>query len=119
MSGVVSICNLKIPCIIGVHEHEQKTPQDLFVDLELDCDISKAAKSDDLSETIDYFFLKEYLQTLFEKHRFKLIESLAEFSCSEILKNWEKVNTCRIKIKKPGALPEADYAAVYIERKRQ
>jgi len=118
MSGVISISNLQVSCVIGVYEHERKNPQNLFIDLELECDIYKAGKSDNLIDTLDYFCLTEHLKTLYKKHSFRLIESLAELTCSEILDKWEKVNTCRIKIKKPDALPEADYAAVYIERKR-
>ena len=46
--------DLKIDTIIGIYDWERETLQTLRFDFEIDWDISKAAASDDITNTLDY-----------------------------------------------------------------
>jgi dihydroneopterin aldolase len=117
MMGVLSVHDLRVRCIVGVHTHERKIEQDLLVDLELEFDFTAAAESDGIGHTIDYTLLTERLEEWIRREKFQLIETLAERACDLICREWTQVKRCRVTIKKPSALPKARYAAVTAERK--
>ena len=115
--GLLAIHDLRVRCIVGMHTHERKIEQDLLVDLDLDLDFEKAAKSDDIAHSIDYTLLAARLEDWIRKEKFQLIETLAERACVLICGEWPQISRCRITIKKPGAMPKARYAAVTCERR--
>jgi 7,8-dihydroneopterin aldolase/epimerase/oxygenase len=113
--GVLDIQDLRIRCIVGVHTHERKVEQDLLVDLHLEFDFSEAAHTDQIELTIDYTRLTEMLEAWIQREKFQLIETLATRACILITDEWPQISHCRIKIKKPSALPKALYASVTSE----
>jgi FolB domain-containing protein len=113
------IKDLRIRCIVGVHLHERKAEQDLLVDLDLALDFSAAAASDDLGDTLDYTVLTARLNDWARREKFQLIETMSVHACDWILREWPEVQECRVWIKKPTALPLAQYAGVSAERKRK
>lgn len=118
MTDTVFISKLKLECVVGVHAWERKQPRTLLLDVELDTDIRKAAKSDDLKHTLDYHRAAEICLALARDSTFQLIESLAEALAEKLLKEFatEKV---RISLRKPGAVAQAETVGVRIERKRK
>lgn len=114
--GLINIQDLRIRCIVGVHTHERKVEQDLFIDLRMDVDFAEAARTDHLRHTVDYTAVADLLTEWCRREKFKLIETLAERACSLICSEWPQVRRCRVTIKKPGALPQARYAAVMAEK---
>jgi dihydroneopterin aldolase len=115
--GTLSVHDLRVRCIVGVHTHERKIEQDLLIDLVLEFDFTDAAREDGIGKTIDYTLLTERLEEWIRQEKFKLIETLAERACDLIRKEWPQVKLCRVTIKKPSALPKARFAAVTAERK--
>jgi dihydroneopterin aldolase len=115
---VVSIRELRVPCIVGVYPHERKREQDLFLDVDLWMDLAPAAQSDHLSDAVDYTHVAEDLTAFIQAERFQLIEALAYRACDRLLQREASVRRCRLTIRKPGALPNAQYAAVTVERER-
>jgi FolB domain-containing protein len=118
LAGTIILKNLKLQSIIGIHPDERQSPQDLLVDLELDCDFRKAAKDDGVESTVDYEQLALSLKNWAMAQKFKLIETFAEKACLLIFENWKTIKRCKIKVKKPSAITFAAYAAVYIDRHR-
>ena len=114
--GILTIQDLRIRCIVGIHTHERKVEQGLFVDVRLQFDFTSASRSDHISQTIDYTRLAELLEKWARREKFKLIETLAERACALICAEWPQIERCRVTIKKPGALPHASYAAVTAEK---
>jgi hypothetical protein len=45
---------LTTECIIGFIDWERLTPQTIVIDLELPCDCARAARTDSVSDTVDY-----------------------------------------------------------------
>ncbi len=113
----IFIRELALRCIIGVYPEERREKQDIIVNIELQCDLRKAGRSDDLNDSVDYKAIKLATLKLVEESRFQLIESLAEHIADLALAD-VKVNQVTVTIDKPGALRFAKSSAVEIVRKK-
>ena len=116
MQGTISIKDLEISCIIGIHPHERHIPQNIFIDIEFDSDFELVSQSGQLSNSIDYDSIASFLTSWIQEKKFGLLEQLAEKACLKIFEKWPEINCCRIKVKKPNALIHAKYASVSITR---
>ena len=117
MADHVEISGLRANCIIGVDESERLEPQPVEIDIVLDVDLVAAGASDDLAQSIDYRSLAEAVVGAVESSSFLLIEALAT-RVADICLAESKVEAVKLTIRKPGALPIADSAAVTIRRSR-
>ena len=117
MTDHVEISGLRANCIIGVDESERLEPQPVEIDIVLDVDLAAAGASDDLADAVDYRSLAEAVVGAVESSSFLLIEALAT-RIADICLTESKVEAVEVTIRKPGALPIADYAAVTIRRSR-
>jgi dihydroneopterin aldolase len=70
---------------VGVLPEEQTLGQWFEVDLTLWRSLSKAGKSDRLEDTLDYCSSIQIVQTLIQRARFQLIETLAEEIAQQLL----------------------------------
>ncbi len=114
----VYISQLAIETIIGVHAWEQETPRPLLLEIELGVDIREAAASDQILDAIDYRAVSDAVLALTRTRQFKLLESLAE-AIAQHLFTCFPIQTLRLGIDKPGAVPEARTVGVRIERRRE
>jgi FolB domain-containing protein len=114
----IIISELEIRCIIGVREMERKNKQKVVVDVSLECDFSKAARSDDLEDTVNYKELKDNICAMVEKSKFFLLEKLAEKIAAMALKV-DGVSSVTVRVEKPGALTGARSVGVEITRCRK
>ena len=105
---------LAVECRLGVSEWEQRTPQTVWLDLELSIDAARAAARDDVRDAVDYAALAERVRRLATSRPFKLMETLAESVASLIVREF-RTTTVRVAVKK-RALPGIRYAAVEVER---
>ncbi|MBE9533283.1 MAG: dihydroneopterin aldolase [Proteobacteria bacterium] len=109
--------NLDIDTIIGIYDWERETLQTLSFDLEMDWDISKAAKSDDIADTLDYGAIATSIVTFVEASRYQLIETLAEDLCALLLNNYP-IPKLKLTLSKPVALHGQNTARIVIERSK-
>jgi len=114
----IIIKDLCVECIVGVLPHERKNPQPLILTIKLQTNLQIAAKSKNLSDTIDYFDLANKAVKIVKEGKFHLLETLAEELAKFILKN-KLVRTVSLEIQKPKAIPEAKFAAISIERSQE
>jgi dihydroneopterin aldolase len=103
----------------GFYKAERELGQKFEIDIEVSCDLSGSAQSDDLDKTIDYVKIYSLAQKTFSRYKFKLLETVAEKMADEILKE-AGVLDITINVRKPhvpmnGVL---DYAEVEIHRKK-
>jgi len=98
----------------GITVAEREVGQRLAVDLELACDLTSAARSDQLADTIDYHHLAEAVAALGRTTRVALLETLATRIAECVLKD-RRVTSVRIRLTKqpPG---EAIRGGVTVER---
>lgn len=85
----------------GCLEEERKIGQQYFADLEIDGDLSKACKNDSLEDSIDYSRICRTVIKIGQTEKFSLIEALADQIANEILKNFPKAISVKIRISKP------------------
>lgn len=76
MSDWIRIEGLRVDCIIGITEPEQRTLQPIEIDLGLGLELDAAAGGD-LTESVDYALVAEQVRFLAEHGQWRLIESLA------------------------------------------
>ena len=111
MTDHVEISGLRANCIIGVDESERLEPQAVEIGIVLDVDLAAAGASDDLADAVDYRSLAGAVVGAVESSSFLLIEALAT-RIADICLTECKAEAVEVTLRKPGALPIADYAAV-------
>ena len=92
----------QIPCYvsIGIHDEEKKMGQKLLIDVIVEIDSSKAIKSDDIKNTINYVDIYNTVQKVGKLKSYSLIETLAE-SILEAIIIHPSVKSAKIKVHKP------------------
>ncbi|HLG23707.1 MAG TPA: dihydroneopterin aldolase [Candidatus Nanoarchaeia archaeon] len=114
----IIIKDARFYCKTGVREEERKQKQELRISLEIFCDLSKGAKTDDIKDTINYSDVYKLLEQIISKNRFKLLESLAEDISKKIFENFN-AGKITVKIIKSNALKnKADKCGIEITRTR-
>ena len=73
-------CSLRV----GVSPEERREPQDCLVDVELESDLSRAARTDDLLDTVDYSRVFALVHQLSSSEEFALLERFAGRLAEEI-----------------------------------
>ena len=118
MPDTVSIRDLKVRCVIGTRPVERRRRQTVILNIALGCDLSRAGRTDNLADTINYRDLRDRIETLARDSRFFLIERLVA-AVADICLSDRRVNSVSVTVDKPGALPAARSAAVTINRSRE
>lgn len=114
----IIIQGLKTKCIIGDYDWERKRPQKIILDLELETDLERVAKKDELTpDMLDYSRLAKEVLHLVEKSSYRLIETLAEEIAKLCLKKFP-IESVKITLAKPAAIKAAGAAIVEIYRSR-
>ncbi len=117
MADRIEISGLRVECVIGVDASERLAPQPVVIDIALDVDLAAAGSSDDIADAVDYRSLTEAVVSTVESSSYLLIESLAT-RIADMCLVASRVEAVEVTLKKPGALPMADHAAVTIRRER-
>lgn len=115
----ITLKNMKFYGYHGVLDFEKKDGQNFFVDAELYLDTSVSGISDDLNETVDYSKVFERIKSITEENSFDLIEKLANELACMILKEFEKVETTTIRVRKPNAPVKGTFDWMEVEVKRE
>ncbi|MDO8684966.1 MAG: dihydroneopterin aldolase [Armatimonadota bacterium] len=104
-------------CIIGVNEEERRERQDVVINIALETDLSRAGKTDDFKDAIDYRDVKKRVVNATENSRYFLLEALAE-RIAEICLEHQAVVQVQVSVEKPGALRFARSVGIEITRNR-
>jgi dihydroneopterin aldolase len=99
---------------VGVPEAERSAPQKLLLTLELGCDCTAAAQTDDLRKTIDYHAVCQRLLAFGEGRSWKLIETLAVDIASMVRAEFQAAGVA-VTVKK-FVIREANYVGVRVVR---
>lgn len=95
----------------GVFEFERREGQVFRVDLVLGLDTSRAARTDDLADTVDYGGLATRVRAAIEQDPVDLIETLAQRIADLCLAD-ERVRWTEVTVHKPNAPIEATFSDV-------
>ena len=114
----IIIENLEIFGYHGVFEEEAFLGQKFIVDARLYLDTRPAGQTDDLTQSLDYGEVCQFIKKLVETERYMLIEKIAEEIASGLLLTYDLLQKVEITVKKPWAPVRVhlDTVAVRIER---
>jgi dihydroneopterin aldolase len=115
----IELSGIEVLARHGVLEQEKVAPQIFRVDLAVYLDLSAAAASDDLSDTIDYGRLAQEAHNLIETESHQLLETLAHRVADQVLTE-ARVERVVVTVHKPRApIPvKFEDVAVTIDRSR-
>jgi dihydroneopterin aldolase len=137
VTDTVSIRDLSVAAVIGVHPWEREIEQTLVVSVEMPADVRRAATSDDLGDALDYSAVAETIAAVLRDGKFRLIETAAERVAGRLLADFP-LSWLRLELRKtitsaPTPVPHATpvttasvsgatpayIAAITIERARE
>ena len=81
----IELRGLRVLAYCGVLPEEQTRRQPFSVDLDLDCDLRPAGRSDDLTDTVDYGEVCAAVERLAADGRFALLERFAQEIANAVL----------------------------------
>jgi dihydroneopterin aldolase len=103
MTDRIFIKGLALHAYHGVMAHEAKVGQTFTIDLDLEIDLSVAARSDKVMDTVSYDKVVDCASTAFCTQRFRLIEAAAGRVADAVLAAFARVRSVRVTIHKPHA----------------
>lgn len=103
----------------GVFEEENKLGQRFYVDVILESDTRPAGETDDINKTVNYAEVYEAAKKVIEGDLVKLVETLTDRLAREMLKRFETVDACVIKVTKPDPPIPGHYDSVAVEIRRE
>ena len=109
-ADIITLTDLEVHYRVGVPDVERAQPQRLLLTVEMQHDFTRAAASDDLRETIDYYAVSRRLLAFGEGRSWKLIEKLASDIAAMVLADFGTTEVT-VEVKK-FIIPEARHVSV-------
>ena len=97
--GIIRLEGLSFRGFHGVYPDEQVNGNDFLVDVEMHVDVSSAAASDQLRDTVDYANVYSLIRTVMEERR-NLLEFLANRMAEVILGNNHRIRKISVTVSK-------------------
>ncbi len=113
----IFLTSLSTEAVIGIFDWERVVRQRIEIDLEMSFDLSAAAASDSIDDTLNYKSVAKRVLAFVEASRFQLVETLAERIAGLVLAEFP-VAKVRVTVHKPGAIRHSRDVGVIIERSR-
>ncbi|MGN1103456.1 MAG: 2-amino-4-hydroxy-6-hydroxymethyldihydropteridine diphosphokinase [Candidatus Coproplasma sp.] len=101
--SAININGVKVSACHGVLESEKTTPQPFIFDIAIESDISVAAISDEVKDTVDYAEVCTIITEYCKKNSFNLIERLANGAAEAVIKKFPAANAVEVTVHKPHA----------------
>jgi FolB domain-containing protein len=115
--GKVLINDLVVRGIIGVHERERESPQEVVISICLFTDLRRAGATDDIADCVDYQVVADKVRAHTESARRFTVEALAA-DIARIGLGEPGVERVVVRVEKPGAVRSCRSVGVEIERVR-
>jgi dihydroneopterin aldolase len=103
----------------GVYPEENRLGQKYIVDLDLRLDLSRAAQTDDVDDTINYAEIHAVVKEIAEGPPVKLIETLTEKIASALLRTYTSIINATVSVTKPNPPFDITFDGVTVELRRQ
>ncbi|RTL52430.1 MAG: dihydroneopterin aldolase [Rhodocyclaceae bacterium] len=117
---LIQIDGFSLDASIGIYPQELAQRQSLLVSVTMTLNASAASTKDDINYTVDYDAVALCLKQLVAERHFNLLETLSKHIVLNLAANFD-VNTLKVKICKPSAIPDARQVSVTrrFERRHQ
>jgi len=120
VTDFVSVKDLSVRAVIGVHAWEREVEQTLLVSVDMVAEtdgVRTAAATDDLADALDYSAVADAIAAVLREGKFRLIETAAERVAGRLLAGFA-LTWLRLELRKPIAA--GGYTAVItLERTRE
>lgn len=107
--------DLEVHCIIGVNDWEREVRQPVNISYEIATDISKAATTDEVEDSVNYKSISKWIIDFVEDSEFYLVEKLADEVATGIIDEFG-VEEITLTVEKPGAVRHSKSVGVTITR---
>lgn len=97
--GIIKVENIRIFAHHGCLKEETKIGSDYRVDLEVEANLQKSAKTDKLNDTVDYVFLNRVIREEMVKPSY-LLETVAKRILNRIFKEDKMVKKATVCVSK-------------------
>jgi dihydroneopterin aldolase len=115
LPDTIFVHDLEVRCVIGVDAWERRAPQTVALDIEIACDASRAAASDDVADAVNYRTVAKEAQAYVARSSFRLVETLA-VRLADHLRRRCRLPWIRLRVRKPGAVRFSRDVGVEVER---
>ncbi len=117
MTDRIELRGLRVRGHHGVFEHERRDGQDFVVDVVVWADLSRAAASDDLADTLDYGAIAQLAAGVVAGPPRDLIETVGGEIADAIMAD-ARVLAAEVTVHKPSAPIPLDFADVAVVTRR-
>jgi dihydroneopterin aldolase len=114
----ITIKNLRLQAVIGVHEWEQRYARQFTLQVQFDYDATRAAAMDDLHYAIDYTAVEACLMQFIGGRSWGLIETVAQQSAEHLLERFPPIEQVHLSIEKPQAMHASESVAASVTVQR-
>ena len=116
-NAIITIKNLSLRTIIGLNDWEREKKQDVIINASIECDISDAAGTDSIDNSVNYRSITKRLIADVEQSEFRLLETLADFILNIIMED-ENVLAATVEVDKPHSLRFAESVSITVSERR-
>ena len=114
----VFIRDFMVECLIGVYEHEKRSPQRVRINLDLAVDEGEHPIIDDIRNVVSYETMANGILAIADEGHVNLVESFAE-RIADMCFDDKRVDSVRVRIEKLDILENVGSVGVEIERFRK
>ena len=114
----IIIEGLKVDSVIGCFNWERQIIQPLMLDLTIHNDLTQAAQSDELEDTLNYAQICELAAQVIQQAQPKLIEHAAQLVLECLFTTFPSIESISITIRKPAIIAQANAVGIRFERNR-
>ena len=114
----IIIEGLKVETVVGCFAWERQIQQPLMLDLIIATNLSQAAASDELQDTLNYAEICSISAEVIQQAAPKLIEHAAQLVLDALFTTFAAIESITITIRKPAIIPEANSVGIRLERHR-
>ena len=118
MQDLILVEGLKVETVIGCFDWERQILQPLLLDLKIWVDLSQAAQSDLLEDTLNYAEICEIADRTIVDAAPELIEHAAGLVLQALFKSFPNIEKINITVRKPAIIPAAQSVGIQLERHR-
>ena len=117
MTDAIELRSLRVLAFCGILPEEVERRQPFEIDVDVECDLTAAGASDDLSNTIDYGGLVAEIQALADDQRYGLLERFASDIAAVVLGH-DLATATRVTVRKlrPPVPQDLESSGVTIRR---
>lgn len=119
MTDLITITGIRAVGYHGVYDHERRDGQEFVADLVLELDLSRAADTDDVADTVHYGEVAERVAAILTGEPVNLLERLAARIADAVLVERPLVRAVTVTVHKPQAPIPVPFGDVSVAVRRE